>query len=122
VTAPTLQNSRLPSRSFRILLETPDGPCSFESKEDQYLWDAAAREGILLPSICRQGRCLTCAGRLLAGTVGQQDAESYFADDQAASFILLCRAKPQSDLHIRTHQEKEMRVHRIAKGLPAPYA
>ena len=121
MTGPSLQNSRLPSMSFRILLETPEGPYSFECKEDQYVWDAAARDGILLPSICRQGRCLTCAGRLLAGTVDQQDAESYFAEDQAAGFILLCRARPRSDLHIRTHQEQEMRAHRVANGLPAPY-
>jgi hypothetical protein len=35
---------------------------------------------------------------------------------------LLCTAKPRSDLHIRTHVENEMRMHRVKRGLPAPYA
>jgi hypothetical protein len=29
---------------------------------------------------------------------------------------------PRSNLRILTHQEWEMREHRLAKGLPAPYA
>lgn len=109
-------------RSFRVVLETPAGPRSLDCREDEYVWDAAARNDIALPAICHQGRCLTCAGKLLAGTVDQPDAAAYFAQDQAANFVLLCRAKPRSDLHILTHQEWQMRAHRIANELPAPYS
>jgi hypothetical protein len=52
----------------------------------------------------------------------EHDHADTFAEDEAAGYILLCRAMPRSDLHIRTHQEWEMREHRIASGLPAPYA
>src|ERR1700730_4382529 len=109
-------------RSFRVTLETPDGLRSFNCAEDELIWDAAADNGILLPVICHHGRCLTCAGRLLKGTVEHDHADTYFAEDKAAGYILLCRAMPQSDVRIRTHQEWEMREHRIAHGLPAPYA
>ncbi len=108
-------------RDFRVTLETPDGLRSFDCGKSEYIWDAAAANGIILPAICRQGRCLTCAGRLLKGIVEHDHADT-FAEDEAAGYILLCRAMPRSDLHIRTHQEWEMREHRIASGLPAPYA
>jgi ferredoxin len=77
---------------------------------------------VRLPSICRQGRCLTCAGRLLSGRVDESDADAYFPEDEADGFVLLCRARPLSDLHIRTHLQWEMRTSRIARGLPAPYS
>ena len=109
-------------RSFRVTLETPDGLRSFDCGEDEHIWDAAASHQITLPATCHQGRCLTCAGRLLAGSVDHDDADAYFAQDEEEDYILLCRAMPRSDLHIRTHQEWEMREHRIASGLPAPYA
>lgn len=114
--------SAIASVSFQVTLETPDGLRSCVCGEDEYVWDAAAHIGIELPAICHQGRCLTCAGKLLSGTVDQEDAVSYFPEDRATEFILLCRAKPLSDLRIRTHQEWAMRSHRLAHGLPAPYA
>jgi ferredoxin len=112
---------------FRVDLEIPANltqPAlhSFECEADEHIWDAAARAGIRLPAICHQGRCLTCAGKLLEGRVDQTDADAFFAEDSAAGFVLLCTAKPLSDLRILTHQQDAMRRHRIALGLPAPYA
>ncbi len=109
-------------RSFRITLETPGGLLSFDCGEEERIWDAAAAHQIVLPAICHQGRCVTCAGRLLAGTVEHDHADAYFDEDKAEGYALLCCAMPQSDVRIRTHQEWEMREHRIANGLPAPYA
>jgi len=90
--------------------------------KDEFVWDAAARQGVWLPSICLQGRCLTCAGKLVEGKVDQSSADSYFREDEEAGFVLLCRAQPRTNLRIRTHQALEMRAHRLAHGLPAPYA
>ena len=105
-----------------MVLETPQGQRSFFCGSEEYIWDAAARNGIALPAICHQGRCLTCAGKSLGGSFDQRDAAAYFPQDKAAGFILLCRAKPLNDLRILTDQQWEMRAHRIAHGLPAPYA
>jgi ferredoxin len=107
---------------FRVVLETPEGTVAFPCGQQEYVLDAAGRSGIRLPAICRQGRCLTCAGRLLEGDVDQSAADQYFPEDREAGFVLLCRAKPLADLRIRTHQEWEMRRHRQELGLPAPYA
>src|SRR5260370_39700685 len=109
-------------RTFRVVLETPEGIRSFDCSEEEYIWDASAASGIVLPAICHQGRCLSCAGRLLEGTVEHDRVDAYFAEDNAAGYILLCRALARSDVRILTHQEREMREHRLAKSLPAHYA
>jgi ferredoxin len=70
-------------RSFRVVLETPEGIGSFDCSEEEYIWDASAANGIVLPAICHQGRCLSCAGRLLEGTVEQDNVDAYFAEDKA---------------------------------------
>jgi|SRR5262249_35296707 len=107
---------------FHVILDTPDGSHALTCGSDEYVWDAAERNGLRLPALCHQGRCLTCAGRLVSGKVDQRDADSYFPEDREQRFVLLCRAKPLSDLRILTHQQDEMRQYRRARGLPAPYA
>ena len=90
---------------------------------DEHIWDAASKAGIVLPALCHQGRCLTCAGRLEdGGEVDQSDSIRYYAEDREAGFVLLCTGKACSSLRIRTHQQDEMRKHRKEKGLPAPYS
>jgi ferredoxin len=109
---------------YRVLLHLPDGSArAISVAGNQHIWDAAFAAGIELPSICHQGRCLTCAGRLLKpGEFDSSDAVAYFPEDRAAGFILLCTAFPRSDLEIQTHQQFAMREHRRKLGLPAPYS
>jgi ferredoxin len=104
-----------------VVLEMPDGNRDISCHPNEFIWDAAARNKILLPSICHQGRCLSCASLLLSGTVDQTSAASYFPEDKEAGFVLLCTAKPLSDVRVRTHQQVLMRQHRAKLGLPAPY-
>jgi ferredoxin len=108
---------------FRVTLRTPLGVRTLSAGRNEHLWDAAQAAGVFLPAICHQGRCLSCAGQLVKpGEFDPGDAETYFQQDREAGFVLLCTAKPRSDLHIRTHLEYEMRLHRVKHGLPAPYA
>jgi ferredoxin len=110
------------SRVYRIVLNMPAGPQSFDCSADEFIWNAAARANIILPAICHQGRCLTCAARLLSGEVDQSAAVSYFPEDRVAGFVLLCTARPLTDLIIEPHQQWAMREYRKARGLPAPYS
>lgn len=118
----SIEDEMTEERSFPVVLETPEGLRSFDCGSEEHILDAASANGIELPVICRQGRCLTCAGRLLEGAVEHDHPDSYFPEDEAAGFILLCRAMPRSAVRVLTHQEWEMREHRLALGLPAPYA
>ena len=109
------------AEDYLITLETPEGDRTFRCSPNEFIWNAAAHNRIVLPAICHQGRCLTCAGRLLAGTVDQTSSNSFFPQDREAGFVLLCTGKPRSDVRIRTHQQLQMRQHRALLGLPAPY-
>jgi ferredoxin len=110
-------------KSHRVALLTPAGEHTIVVKPDVHIWDAAQAQGIVLPALCHQGRCLTCAGRIEGwGEFDQSDSEAYFSADREAGFILLCTAKARSDLRIRTHRQREMRLHRLSRRLPAPYS
>lgn len=110
-------------RVYNVTLIMPTGERTVQVRADEHIWDAAARQGIKLPALCHQGHCLTCAGRLEApGRVDQSDSEAYFPEDREAGYVLLCTGEPCSDLRIRTHQQLEMRQHRLELGLPSPYS
>jgi ferredoxin len=109
--------------SYPVQLLLADSEKTIEVGSEQHIWDAALTYGIVLPAMCHQGRCLTCAGRSESpGDFDQSDALTYFPEDRAVGFILPCTAKPRSPLRIRTHQAEAMRAFRRSKGLPAPYS
>ena len=109
--------------AFDVTLVTPYGARVIHARTSEHIWDEAKVAGINLPAICHQGRCLTCAGELLEpGEFDPSDAVSYYPQDREAGYILLCTARAQSNLRIRTHRQTEMRAHRKKLGLPAPYA
>jgi ferredoxin len=110
------------TQTFQIVLQTPDSLRSLTCGEDEYIWDAAARHDIPLPAMCHQGRCLSCAAKLLSGRVEHDRPDQYFDQDSDAGYILLCRALPRSDLRILTNQADALRARHRALGLPAPYA
>ncbi|PYX97817.1 MAG: ferredoxin [Acidobacteria bacterium] len=94
-----------------MTLLLPEEERTIQVGADEHIWDAALKAGIKLPALCHQGRCLTCAGRLVdGGEVDQSDSISYFP------------RKPCSPLRILTNQQDEMRRDRRQHGLPAPYS
>ncbi len=110
-------------QAFDVALITPYGLRTIRARASEHIWDEAKAAGINLPAICHQGRCLTCAGKLAEpGEFDASDAVSYYPQDRAAGYILLCTVKARSNLRIRTHTQTEMRAQRKKMGLPAPYA
>lgn len=112
------------SEIYTVTLVWPDGhERTISVRADQHIWDAAHAAGIELPALCHQGWCLTCAGKLEgSGEVDQRDSVTYFPQDRAAGYALLCTGTPCSDLRILVAQARAMRAHRRQLKLPAPYA
>jgi CDP-4-dehydro-6-deoxyglucose reductase, E3 len=83
---------------FRVRIE-PHGR-TLQVGGEQPVLEAALAAGLNLPHSCKSGHCGSCRARLLAGEVRYPHGRplGLTAEEQRAGYVLLCQARPASDL------------------------
>ena len=70
---------------------------TLDVKPDESIYQAALKAGVQLPIGCDYGGCITCAAKLIDGSVRQPGASALNKRQSKAGYILLCVARPKSD-------------------------
>ncbi|MGI0483096.1 2Fe-2S iron-sulfur cluster-binding protein [Geminocystis sp. CENA526] len=92
------------SYQVRLINEQKGLDSVIEVGADEYILDAAERQGFNLPYSCRAGVCVSCTGKLREGTVNH-DYDFLKAKEIEAGFFLTCKAFATSNCVVETHQE-----------------
>ena len=88
--------------------DSPTGPLSFASDGTAPILDDALDRGMNLPFGCRMGSCGMCSARLLEGRVDQSTQIFLTEDQMQQGFVLLCQARPLTDVVVRVCTNEEI--------------
>ncbi|QLE44105.1 2Fe-2S iron-sulfur cluster binding domain-containing protein [Nostoc sp. C052] len=99
--------------TYNVTLRIPEGEHAgehvIEVPDDEYILEIANEEYHLdLPYSCNSGSCSTCTGKLISGTVNQDDQNFLDNEQIDQGWVLTCVAYPTSDCVIETHQEEAL--------------
>lgn len=83
------------SPDFKV--ELRNAGVTLDVSADQPIYQAALEAGVQLPIGCDYGGCITCAAKLVSGSVRQPNASALNKRQSKAGYILLCVARPKSD-------------------------
>ncbi|MBW4496342.1 MAG: 2Fe-2S iron-sulfur cluster binding domain-containing protein [Oscillatoria princeps RMCB-10] len=96
------------SKTYTVEINHQGTTHTIEVPEDKIILRAAVAAGLDLPCSCNAGVCTTCAAKILEGKVDQKDGMGVGPELQAEGYVLLCVAKPLSNLKIVTEKEDEV--------------
>ncbi len=83
-------------RKHKVILKNR-GNLTFEVGEDEAIIDVVEAAGYVLPVGCRYGGCITCAAKMLAGSVRQPRGTALNKRQSQHGYVLLCVARPNAN-------------------------
>jgi ferredoxin len=95
------------SLSYTVTLRNR-GNLSLNVSSDEPILTAFENAGYVLPVACRYGGCITCAAKLISGSVRQPNATALNSRQSREGYVLLCVARPKEDcvldVGVETHE------------------
>jgi CDP-4-dehydro-6-deoxyglucose reductase, E3 len=74
---------------------------TYSCKPEESVLDCLTRQGVLLPSSCRNGVCQTCMMHAVSGHVPEQAQEGLKDTLKVQGYFLACVCRPEHDMEIR---------------------
>ncbi|MEA5574888.1 2Fe-2S iron-sulfur cluster-binding protein [Anabaena sp. UHCC 0451] len=93
------------SNTYTVEIDHQGTTYTLQVPDTETILSVAQKAGLDLPTSCGAGVCTTCAGQLIYGTVDQTDGMGVSTELQKQGYVLLCVAKPRSDLKVETEKE-----------------
>lgn len=97
--------------TYTITLANRDG-VTFDVDYLQPLLDSLREQGVDLPYGCKYGGCITCAAKLVEGTVNQNAQVALNNRQINNGYVILCVARPTSDCTLEIGVESHDKLYR----------
>ena len=98
-------------KKFRVEISNRSG-ISYQVEHKRPLLDSLREHGVDLPYGCKYGGCITCAAKLIDGAVDQRRQVALNNRQINDGYIILCVARPKSNLVIEIGVESHDKLYR----------
>ena len=88
------------------------GGISYQVAHRRPLLDSLRKQGVDLPYGCKYGGCITCAAKLIDGQVDQKRQVALNNRQINDGYIILCVARPKSNLILEIGVESHDKLYR----------
>ena len=96
---------------YKITLANRQG-ASYDVDARRPLLDTLREQGVDLPYGCKYGGCITCAAKLTEGEVDQRRQVALNKRQLANGYVILCVARPKSDISLEIGVESHDKLYR----------
>ena len=96
---------------YKVTLANRQG-ASYHVDARRPLLDTLREQGVDLPYGCKYGGCITCAAKLTEGEVDQRRQVALNNRQLANGYVILCVARPKSDISLEIGVESHDKLYR----------
>lgn len=104
----TVEERPRDGRHWVVIREEPGGQFGFASDGSAPVLDDGLQRGATLNFGCRMGSCGMCCAKLEEGRVDQSTQIFLTEEQMQAGYVLMCQARPLSDVVLRICDENEI--------------